>query len=117
MENQNNDYLDGSVILYEKKIQSKSASLKGGKISAFMGSMELYLKDADMAGDSMVLQLSAVMASIEIHIPRHWKVNNRCRTILGYTAQKPLSSEQNIPRTKTLVIEGPVVMASVELIQ
>jgi len=54
-----------------------------GSASAIFGSVELDFIQANMAGDSAVLELNAVFGSIEVRVPINWNVSIEAGAVFG----------------------------------
>jgi predicted membrane protein len=90
-----------------------SKSLKGGKISAFMGGAKIDLREADTTEDPMVLDVFTIMGGIEIVVPRNWEITFKGNPILGGMENKTTFEESG--PTRKLVVKGSAIMGGVEV--
>ncbi len=94
----------------EYKVTSKQ--FKGGNVDAVFGAIELDLREAEMAGDSVVLNVSATFGSVEIRIPSHWQVVLEGVPSLGNMDNKTTAPQET---TKKLIIKGSASFGSIEV--
>lgn len=57
------------------ELRSRAAAFRGGSVSAWMGGMELDLRGASLAANGARLDLTALMAGIDLRIPPAWRVS------------------------------------------
>lgn len=95
----------------ERRIHA--ANFRGGSATAFMGSVELDLTEANMADDEAVLHAFAMWGSVEIRIPDTWAVETRLLPIMGGVEDKTRKGPAE--PTKRLVVDGTVLMAGMEI--
>lgn len=107
-----NNFIDISAILGGWDHSFSSKKLKGGRASAIMGGCDIDLRNADMEGDSMVVEASAIMGGVEIRVPSHWQVVMRGTPILGAMENKTKPSEDAV---KKLIVNGSVIMGAIEV--
>ncbi|HUN89905.1 MAG TPA: DUF5668 domain-containing protein [Terriglobales bacterium] len=88
---------------------------KGGKASAVFGSVELDFLQANMVGDSAVLELDAVFGSIEVRVPLNWNVSIEAGAVFGSCENRTRAPLPTSGPTKTLIIRGGTVFGSVEI--
>jgi predicted membrane protein len=112
------DYIDHSAILGGGEYNYTSKSLKGGKLFAFMGGCEVDLREADMEGDEIVIDVFTMMGGVEIKVPDSWQVTARALPILGGFSNKT-SRRQSLTGSsatvKTLLVKGTAIMGGVEV--
>ena len=80
-----------------------------------MGANKIILTDSDMEKDTLTLDIFAFWGSIELYIPKNWKLNVKCVPIMGYIGHKIISEESSIVKNKTLILKGTVIMAAIEI--
>jgi hypothetical protein len=87
-----------------------------------MGGGTINLSNAEMDGDSMVIDIFALMGGVDIVIPKHWRVIIKGLPIMGGMSDKTLSSvktpgvDDTPPEhTKQLIIKGIAIMGGVEI--
>jgi len=108
------DDLAISQVLSGTSRKIESQNFKGGKADVVLGSAELDLRDAKLAGGQATLLLSVVLGSIEVEVPREWQVVVEGSPVLGSIE----SHKKTIPdaeKTATLFIKGSAVLGSIEV--
>lgn len=105
------DALNAFAMLGGARRVSSSSDFKGGKLTAILGGCEIDLRQADMKGDSAVIDVFAFAGGIEIAVPAGWAVESTVTPILGgvddKTARPPGGG-------KKVVVTGSVVLGGVE---
>ena len=104
-------FMGGSELQYDSK------SLRGGEIIAVMGGFDLDFRDADMAGDSMEINLICIMGGVEIKVPAHWDVVKPGAVCIlgGFSIKAKCRAEDlDLPRKK-LIIRGIAFMGGGEI--
>ncbi|MDY0745803.1 DUF5668 domain-containing protein [Paucibacter sp. R3-3] len=107
----NSDRVDVSTTLGSQVLSNASQNFQGGELSAVMGSIELDLRDAAIAGDAALL-VKVVMGGIEIKVPRSWAVSVRAEHVLAGVDDRTVPPVAPAGR---LQIGGEVVMGSVTI--
>ena len=77
------DVLNHFVIFSGLKDKSISKNFKGGDIAAIFGGIELDLRDAHLAEEGALLNLTVAFGGIEVRVPNQWKVIVRGTPIFG----------------------------------
>ena len=86
-----------------------------GSASAIFGSIELDFVQANMAGDSAVLELNAVFGSIEVRVPITWNVTIEAGAVFGACENRTRAPLPAVGPVKNLIIRGGCVFGSVEV--
>jgi predicted membrane protein len=86
-----------------------------GSASAIFGSVELDFIQANMTGDSAVLELNAVFGSIEIRVPLNWNVVIEAGAVFGSCENRTRAPLPGGAPMKNLYIRGGCVFGSVEV--
>jgi len=85
---------------------------KGGKISNVFAGLTLDLTGANIAGDSALLEISAVYGGAVVRIPTTWELVMRGAGVFGgysdQTVHPPIT-----PETKRLIVKGGAVFGGV----
>jgi len=107
------DDLSVSAVFSGLKRRIESPAFKGGKAEVVLGSLDLDLTGAGLAGDEAILYLSAVLGSIVVRVPREWQVVIEGSPILGDIEDKrrPAAPAEN---KVTLRVKGSAVLGSIE---
>ena len=114
------DFIDHSTVLGGGEYRYTSKSLKSGKLFAFMGGCEIDLRQADIQGDEMVIDVFAMMGGIEIRVPDNWQVIMRGIPIMGGMSNTTILKESkegvsSTPAAKKLIVKGMAIMGGVEV--
>ncbi len=107
------DELGISAVFSGLKRRIESPAFKGGKAEVVLGSLDLDLTGAGLAGGEAVVYLSVVLGSIVVRVPRDWQVVIDGSPVLGNIDDKrrPAAvSEKKI----TLRVKSSAVLGSIE---
>ncbi|TNE43116.1 MAG: hypothetical protein EP343_34485 [Deltaproteobacteria bacterium] len=103
----------GSVVLGSRKTRVEGEPLVDAKIEVVMGSYELDLTQAILEKEA-VIKTTAVMGSIELFLPKHWRVVSDVTPVMG-----SFEDHRRNPRidddAPVLNIRGEAVMGSIEV--
>jgi predicted membrane protein len=102
-----------SAFLGSVERRSVSQAFRGGDATAFMGSVAIDLRESRMASNEAVVDVSVIMGSIELRIPRGWTVESRVSALLG-SFEDLTDPPLEMPASR-LVIRGSALMGSVEV--
>jgi hypothetical protein len=74
------------------------------------------IRDADIEGESMEINILALMGGVEIRVPLHWQVSMRAVPFLGGVSNQTtfLADKLQMPK-KTLVIRGLALMGGIDV--
>ncbi len=98
----------------DQKIASRT--LRGGELTAVMAGMELDLRDAEMAGEEVELEIFALMSGIVLQVPAGWEVINEVMAVAGAVEDKTAGpGDRGGESPRRLVLRGTAVMAGVEV--
>ncbi len=96
----------------ERRILSRG--FEGGEVTAILGACEIDLRRAEMAGDTAVIEVFALLGAIELFIPEGWEVEILGTPILGaFENRSRPAPGSGAPR---LIVQGVVILAAVEVI-
>lgn len=106
------DDLAISAVFAGMKLRVESQSFRGGHATAVLGSVELDFTGAALAEGKATVELSAVLGSVEVRVPRDWKVVLEGTPILGgiEDKHKALSPAE---AKGTLYIKAAAILGSV----
>jgi predicted membrane protein len=110
----NADDLDINQILSGSSRKVESQNFRGGKAEVVLGSAEIDLRGARLAGGQAALALSVVFGSIEVIVPREWQVVLEGSPVLG-SIESHKAAAPEAERTGTLSIRGSAVFGSIEI--
>ena len=106
------DSINISSILGGGEYKFSSKKLNGGKISAIMGGCEIDLRNSDFTGNTLKVEVFALMGGIEIMVPQKWTVVTQGTPILGAFENKTTTLNGN---KKKIIIYGTAIMGGVEI--
>lgn len=106
------DYANAVVMMGGVVRKMNSGQFRGGEVTAFMGGVELDLRNARAASDTIVIDVLAWWGGIELWVPPDWKVTSEVMPIMaGYEDKtKPQSDAKT-----HLIVRGVVVMGGIEV--
>lgn len=105
-------FVEGVAVLGGNSRSNSSQSFRGGDLNAFMGGVELDLREAAIQDSPAVIDVFVMWGGIEIRVPERWAVDPKVTALLGgfedRTRGGPEAGEQ-------LVVRGLVVMGGIEI--
>jgi predicted membrane protein len=108
------DELGVSAVFQGLKRRIESPAFKGGRAEVVLGSLDLDLTGAGLAGNEAVLYLSIVLGSIVVRVPREWQVVIEGSPVLGDIDDKRRPAAPS-ERKATLRIKGSAVLGSIDI--
>jgi len=106
------DYANAFVLIGGMTRKMNSSQFRGGEATAFMGGVELDLREAHAARDTIVIDVLAWWGGIELWVPPDWKVTSEVLPIMAGFEDKTKVQ----PDAKThLIVRGFVVMGGIEV--
>ena len=116
----NDNRVSATAIIGAAEERNRSKDFEGGQVTAFMGGVELDLREADVIEKPARIEVTVVMGGAEIYVPDHWVVKkdvlpimggvNESRTVVGREETDELLEE--LP---DLVVGGFVLMGGLEI--
>lgn len=108
------DWLEASMIFSGENRIVVSKNLKGGRLSAIFGGIDVNLLQADFHG-TIEIDATCVFGGLELIVPSNWNVKVDMTTIMGGVEDKrPVELIGNNP-DKVLIIRGSCVFGGVEI--
>jgi predicted membrane protein len=96
--------------------QVNTKNFKGGSLFATFGGYKVDLRNADIEGDSAVLEASAIFGGGEIRVPETWLVSLQGAGIFGAYEDKTRHFQPDPSKpTKTLIIKGVALFGGIEV--
>jgi hypothetical protein len=87
----------------------------GGELNAICGGIELDLRRATLPEGKTFLEVNAICGGISIYMPSTWFIEMRTTAILGgFVDSRPLDNE-NIDKSRKLIITGSVIFGGAEI--
>ncbi len=95
------------------KRQGSAVNFRSADLAAFMGGVDLDLRNAKMTETEGVIDVFAFWGGIDILVPKDWSIESKVLPLLGgYEENLEQTVREGSPR---LVIRGTVVMGGVEV--
>jgi hypothetical protein len=88
-------FLQKSAILRERRFSTSAKSLRHGRARAFLGHLELDLREARFRNDEADLDVTAVCGRVDVLIPRGYEVKLKPPVGLAVRAIEPPSAGAN----------------------
>lgn len=107
------DTFNLSLIMGGGEYKFNSRKLKAGKITAIMGGGTIDLREADMEGETMVIECFAFWGGIDILVPKMWLVTIEGTPLMG-GIDNITTTESKIVK-KNLIVKGTAVMGGIEV--
>jgi predicted membrane protein len=101
------------AILSGSERRTFTQPLKDAEVTSIMSGVKLDLTNAVFEGDRATLNVTAIMGGVEIFAPSEWSIVSEVTPILGAYIDKRRPT--TTLATKTLFINGLVVMGGVEV--
>lgn len=105
------DFMNFSAIMGGGGYRVSSRKLKGGRIMAIMGGFELNLREADMEGSEMHLDVTAIMGGVELSVPTTWTVILQGTPLMGGFENRTAPQAE---AKKKLFVHATVLMGGIE---
>lgn len=71
-----------------------------------------YFDNADLKHDTATFDFTVKLSSVTIYVPRHWRVVNEMKVVLGEANQQGI----DYPTTKTVYLKGKVALGELKII-
>jgi hypothetical protein len=95
--------------------KNDSDTFRGGDLGAFMGGVELDLRQAKTIEDGAVIDAFAMWGGIEIRVPEGWRVVSEVVPLLGGFEDNTKPPADPAAVQGRLVVRGVVVMGGIEV--
>lgn len=114
------DTLSAFSILGNNSARIVSQNFSGGSALAFLGGVEIDLREARLSADKDVIKIdvTAVLGGVEIYAPVDWVIKTKGMPLLGSIEDQrpnPPQADQANKSAKTLVVDGIAILGSVEI--
>ncbi len=106
--------MDISAVLSGQERRFTAPNFKGGRATAVMGGVEIDLSGATLEGGKAAVELTAIMGSVELRVPRDWEVVLNATPILGGVEdkRKPVAK---VEAKATLYVKATAIMGGIEI--
>lgn len=108
------DWLNEVAVFSPLNKQNTSQNFKGGKIVMVFSGGTLDLRGAKAAGNEVELEVSSTFSSIEIIIPRNWKVRSMADAFAGHVDTR---AAQDGEGEVTLILRGSAAFGEIEILK
>lgn len=103
------------VVMATVNRRIRGGHFRGGEVNAVMGSVELDLRDAELAQGKVELEANAVMSGIVVFVPRGWAVVSEVSCVMGAVEDHTDTSAASASHNHTLFLRGAAIMAGIEI--
>lgn len=112
---QNDDHVRFSTSFSSSSQYLYSTNLQTVKLNCTLGSLQVYFDQAVPCADGVGVEVYCELGSVELYIPRDWKVENNVSATLGSVEEDYRfgNAEKTGP---TISIKGSVKLGSIEII-
>jgi predicted membrane protein len=107
------EYVRSFAVMSGSELRPVSRPFRGADLNAVMAGIKLDLTDARMEGDIATIEVFAFWGGMEIHVPPDWTVTSKVTSFMGGFIDKRRPTV-TVP-TRTLVIDGVIVMSGIEI--
>lgn len=101
-----------SAIFSSVEASSDARPFRGGRVSALFGGVAMDLRGAVLAPEGARLQADATFGTVELRVPREWRVSIRGTPVLGSLENKGGDAPQEGP---LLEVDASAVCGTVEI--
>lgn len=109
--------LDIDVTFGGRKEVVTSKEFVSGNISVTFGGCEINFMQAELAGDTAILNMRVSFGGVELTVPSHWHVQNEINPAFGNVEdERKMQTGLNIENRKTLIIRGSCSFGNVEIL-
>ena len=109
------DRLGIAVVFSGTSRKVSSKTLKGGKVSAVFGGVDLDLRDASVDARPAVLEVSAVFGGVNVKVPTDWKVQIDATAVFGGSADQRKQVQAGPEGPPHLNIAGTAVFGGISI--
>jgi len=102
-----------TAILSGRQHHDALESFVGGEANAFLGGVQLDLRDSKMTESSAVIEVFVMMGGIDLWIPADWIIVNEVDVVMGGIEDKTRGSSSE--NAKRLVLHGTVLMGGLNI--
>ncbi len=104
--------IDAILSGVNKRILSKN--LKGGKLTAAFGGIDLDLTQADLSG-IVTFQVDVIFGGTTLIVPPHWDVRTEVTNIAAGVEDKRMFRQSEVDPDKVLLIKGTIFFGGLEI--
>ena len=105
--------LDAFAFMGRHEQRVVTGAFRGGDAVALMGRLEVDLREADMEGDSAVIDVRVAMGRVDLRVPDHWAVSSNLGPGLGGASRIRAARPEATAGAPVLTLRGPMFMGTV----
>ncbi len=105
--------LDAFAFMGRHEQRVVTGAFRGGDAVALMGRLEVDLREADMEGDSAVIDIRVAMGRVDLRVPDHWAVSSNLGPGLGGASRIRAARPEATAGAPVLTLRGPMFMGTV----
>ncbi len=109
------DFIHLSFFLGGGDYNYSTKTLEGGKIAAIMGGGTIDLRQCDIKGEEIIIEVFAFWGGFDIRVPHEWRVNVQATPIMGGMDNKCTPPAEGYANGKRIVVRGMAIMGGVEV--
>jgi len=108
--------IDVFSILGGGEFNTRSDNLGNGHVVCILGGADIDIREADMEGDVIEIDILAFMGGAEIKVPLHWQVSVKAIPLLGGVSNQTtcMAERLQLPK-KTLIVSGLAIMGGIDV--
>lgn len=104
--------IDAILSGINKRIITKN--LKGGKLTAAFGGIDLDLSQSDLQAPATI-QVDVIFGGLKIIVPPHWDIRTEVSNIAAGVEDKRMYRDTAIDPEKVLILKGTVLFGGLEI--
>ena len=105
--------LDAFAFMGRHEQRVVTGAFRGGDAVAAMGRLVVDLREAEMEGDSAVIDVRVAMGWIRLRVPDHWAVSSNLGPAVGGASTIRAARPDATAGAPVLTLRGPVLMGTV----
>ncbi|MCK5781658.1 MAG: hypothetical protein KAH10_03670 [Flavobacteriales bacterium] len=104
--NNSSEYIDHASIFGGNKVIYSSKSFRGGRITSIFGGSEVNFQNAEIAGETAIIDVFTMFGGTKLLVPQGWNVQIEVVSIFGGFNDKRFLGSYSNNSGKTLIIKG-----------
>ncbi len=105
--------LDAFAFMGGHEQRVVTGAFRGGDAVALMGRLVVDLREAEMEGDSAVIDVRVAMGRVDLRVPDHWAVSSNLGPGLGGASRIRAARPEAMAGAPVLTLRGPMLMGAV----
>ena len=105
--------LDAFAFMGRHEQRVVTGAFRGGDAVAVMGRLVVDLREAEMEGDSAVIDVRVAMGQVDVRVPEHWAVSSNLGPGLGGASRIRAARPEAMAGAPVLTLRGPMLMGAV----